>query len=298
MKRGPLDRFFQGQQTLESSNENNNGLETKKSRTQLPTVNSLKSWPDFDKENTTLNVGWSSRKYSDSSVESLGVLVDELLADLEPSWKKQLYHKLDQKTMENLAQFVLQERKRKLVFPPEHLVFNAFKKCPFKKVRVVIVGQDPYHGPGQAHGLCFSVPAGVKCPPSLENIFKELETDIPGYRRPAQGNLEHWSEQGVLLLNSVLTVEAHKPASHSNRGWEYFTNEVIKLLNVHCNGIIFLLWGKYAQQKGKDIDRKRHHVLVAAHPSPYSATNGWFGCRHFSKVNDILISKEEVPIRW
>jgi len=171
-------------------------------------------------------------------------LVDtlQLLVDLEPSWKKQLYPILNQKTIENLAQFVLQERKRKAVFPPEHLVFNAFKKCPFNKVRVVIVGQDPYHGPGQAHGLCFSVPTGVKCPPSLENIFKELENDIPGYRRPPHGNLEHWCEQGVLLLNSVLTVEAHKPASHSNKGWEYFTDEVIKLLNVQRTGIIFLLW--------------------------------------------------------
>ncbi|GJD09748.1 Uracil-DNA glycosylase [Galdieria sulphuraria] len=279
MKRGPLDRFFQGQKTLETDSGKSD-FNVKKSRIQSQNLQKL--LPDVDKENA----------------KSLGTLVDELLVDLEPSWKKQLYPMLDQKTLENLAQFVLQERKRKVIFPPEPLVFNAFKKCPFNKVRVVIVGQDPYHGPGQAHGLCFSVPTGVKCPPSLENIFKELETDIPGYRRPAQGNLEHWSEQGVLLLNSVLTVEAHKPASHSNRGWEYFTNEVIKLLNVNCNGIIFLLWGKYAQQKGKDIDRKRHHVLIAAHPSPYSAANGWFGCRHFSKVNDILKSKQEVPINW
>lgn len=271
---------------------------TLQSKVELSAGDSLKQLQGGDKENVCKNNSLYSYKDSDDTVESLGVLVDEFLINLEPSWKKQLYRTLDQATMESLVHFLLEERKRKVVFPPEQLVFHAFRKCPFNKVKVVIVGQDPYHGPGQAHGLCFSVPKGIKCPPSLENIFKELEHDIPGYKRPAQGNLEHWSEQGVLLLNSVLTVEAHKPASHSNRGWEHFTDEVIKVLNVNRTGIIFLLWGKYAQQKGKDIDRKRHHVLVAAHPSPYSATNGWFGCRHFSKVNEILKSKEDAPIIW
>jgi len=213
MKRGPLDKFFQ--KTIESASGNEASKKCK------VFSNFPKQPLEQDKENKNHN----------SARETLGVLGDELLVDLEPSWKKQLYPILNQKTIENLAQFVLQERKRKAVFPPEHLVFNAFKKCPFNKVRVVIVGQDPYHGPGQAHGLCFSVPTGVKCPPSLENIFKELENDIPGYRRPPHGNLEHWCEQGVLLLNSVLTVEAHKPASHSNKGWEYFTDEVIKVSN-------------------------------------------------------------------
>ncbi|MEL6654764.1 MAG: uracil-DNA glycosylase, partial [Bacteroidota bacterium] len=193
----------------------------------------------------------------------------------------------------------LQERQSQMVvYPPGSLIFNAFNTTPFDEVKVVVIGQDPYHGPGQAHGLSFSVPQGIKPPPSLKNIYKELVTDIPGFQPPEHGNLESWAKQGVLMLNSILTVRARTPASHRNKGWETFTTTAIQKLNEQREGIVFLLWGKYAQEKGMVIDPGRHHILKAAHPSPYSANNGFFGCQHFSKTNALLEEQGKSPINW
>ena len=187
----------------------------------------------------------------------------------------------------------------KTIYPPAKDVFNAFRYTELKDIKVVIIGQDPYHGPNQAHGLCFSVLPGVKTPPSLVNMYKELAQDIPGFEIPDHGYLKSWAEQGVLLLNTVLTVEQGKAHSHAKTtGWETFTDRVIQAVNDHCEGVIFLLWGAHAQKKGKVIDRNRHHVLMAPHPSPLSAHRGFFGCKHFSQANQILLEKGHTPINW
>lgn len=196
-------------------------------------------------------------------------------------------------------QFVEAERQSgKIIYPPAKEVFNAFRLTEFNQVKVVILGQDPYHGPNQAHGLCFSVLPGVKTPPSLVNIYKELAQDIPGFQIPDHGYLKSWAEQGVLLLNTVLTVEQGKAHSHAKSGWETFTDRVIEVLNQQREGIIFLLWGSHAQKKGGMIDRQRHHVLMAPHPSPLSAHRGFLGCKHFSLTNQILIQQGKSPIDW
>lgn len=195
--------------------------------------------------------------------------------------------------------FSRQERARgAVVFPPADLVFNAFKLTPFDKLKVVIVGQDPYHEPGQAMGLSFSVPPGIRVPPSLENIYKELSADIPGFVIPNHGCLTSWAEQGVLLLNAVLTVQAGAAFSHRNQGWEEFTDMVIAAINAQASGIVFMLWGGAARNKGRSIDRSRHLVLEAPHPSPLSAYRGFFGCRHFSKANAYLQSIGKEPVNW
>jgi len=186
----------------------------------------------------------------------------------------------------------------KVVFPPAKDVFNAFKATEFSDVKVVILGQDPYHGQGQAHGLCFSVLPGIKTPPSLVNIYKELAQDITGFDIPQHGYLQSWAEQGVLLLNTVLTVEQGKAHSHAKAGWETFTDKVIEALNVHQNGVVFLLWGAHAQKKGRFIDRSKHHVLTGPHPSPLSAHRGFFGCGHFSETNRYLVEQQKTPIDW
>lgn len=186
----------------------------------------------------------------------------------------------------------------KVVFPPAKDVFNAFKTTEFSDVKVVILGQDPYHGQGQAHGLCFSVLPGIKTPPSLVNIYKELAQDIAGFDIPQHGYLQSWAEQGVLLLNTVLTVEQGKAHSHAKAGWETFTDKVIEALNVHQNGVVFLLWGAHAQKKGRFIDRSKHHVLTGPHPSPLSAHRGFFGCGHFSETNRYLVEQQKTPIDW
>ncbi|MFN8398290.1 MAG: uracil-DNA glycosylase [Bacteroidia bacterium] len=197
-----------------------------------------------------------------------------------------------------LKAFLQKEKQAgKTVYPPGKLIFNAFDMAPFDKVKVVILGQDPYHGPGQAHGLSFSVPKGVQPPPSLVNIYKELQTDL-GLPIPSHGNLEHWARQGVLLLNAMLTVEAHQAASHQNKGWEPFTDAAIHHLNAERQGIVFMLWGSYAKKKGAMIDTQKHLVLTAAHPSPLSAYNGWFGCKHFSKANAYLAANGQTAIDW
>ncbi len=221
---------------------------------------------------------------------------------LHESWKKPLGREFESVRMQGLREFLLAEKNRgKAIFPPGPMIFHALDATPLDRVRVVILGQDPYHGPGQAHGLCFSVPPGVKPPPSLVNIFKELASDI-GLPRPVHGCLEAWAKQGVLLLNSVLTVEAHQAASHKGRGWEEFTDAVIHLVAQKPEPVVFLLWGSYAQKKAafvESIDQGgRHLVLKAAHPSPLSAHNGFFGCRHFSQTNAFLAERGMEPVDW
>ncbi len=216
---------------------------------------------------------------------------------IESSWKSILNDEFKAPYFRELKEFLIEEKKRYTIYPPGKLIFNAFNLTPFDSVRVVIIGQDPYHGRGQAHGLCFSVPYGIAPPPSLINIFKEINDDL-GIPVPAHGNLEHWARQGVFLLNATLTVRANQPGSHQRRGWEKFTDAVIKELSKQRVGLIFLLWGKFAHEKESLIDTKKHYVLKAAHPSPYSAFNGFYGCRHFSKTNEILRSHGLPEIDW
>jgi uracil-DNA glycosylase len=217
---------------------------------------------------------------------------------MDPSWLEAVGDELETPAMQELRAFLAGEvAAGRGFFPPGRLVFNALRLTPFEAVRVVIQGQDPYHGRGQAMGLAFSVPAGVPPPPSLRNIFIELETDLR-LPTPATGDLTPWAERGVLLLNSVLTVSPGSPASHAGKGWEAFTDRVIAELSTRREGIVFLLWGRYAQQKGAILDPARHHVLTAAHPSPYSASNGFFGCRHFSRANELLENAGRPPVDW
>lgn len=214
-------------------------------------------------------------------------------------WHDVIGAEKQQPYFQQTLQFVEAERQAgKVIFPPTKDVFNAFRFTEFNQVKVVILGQDPYHGPNQAHGLCFSVLPGVKAPPSLVNIYKELAQDIPDFQIPEHGYLKSWAEQGVLLLNTVLTVEQGKAHSHANSGWETFTDRVIDVLNHQGKGIVFLLWGAHAQKKGGMIDRQRHHVLTAPHPSPLSAHRGFLGCQHFSMTNQILIQQGKKPIDW
>jgi uracil-DNA glycosylase len=216
---------------------------------------------------------------------------------IEDSWKEVLNEEFEKPYFSELKEFLVNEKAKFNIFPPGGLIFNAFKLTPFENVKVVLLGQDPYHGPGQAHGLCFSVPAGISAPPSLINIFKEIERDL-GFPVPVSGCLEKWAQQGVLLLNATLTVRANQPGSHQHKGWESFTNAVITRLSEKRVGLIFLLWGKFAQEKEALIDANRHYILKAAHPSPYSAYNGFFGCRHFSKANEILRQHGIEEIDW
>jgi uracil-DNA glycosylase len=217
---------------------------------------------------------------------------------IEPSWKQHVGDWFDRDDMHALRQFLLdQYHAGKRIYPPAPRIFAAFDATPFDNVEVVILGQDPYHGPGQAHGLCFSVPRGVDTPPSLVNIFTEIERDL-GIPRPRHGCLEAWADRGVLLLNSVLTVEAGRAGSHQGKGWEGFTDHVIDVLNREREHIVFMLWGAYAQAKGRLIDRQRHLVLQAPHPSPLSAHRGFIGCGHFSKANAYLAAHGRTPIDW
>ncbi len=217
---------------------------------------------------------------------------------MEASWKNVLEKEFSRPYFLQVAAHLKTEKATNaIIFPPGNLIFNAFHKTPFDKVKVVILGQDPYHGPGQAHGLSFSVPEGVKPPPSLVNIFKELKSDI-GMTIPKTGNLSLWADQGVLLLNAVLTVRANEPASHAKIGWMDFTNNMIQKISNEKNGIVFLLWGKFAHDKQIFIDATKHHILKAAHPSPFSADKGFFGCKHFSKTNELLMQQGLDPINW
>lgn len=216
---------------------------------------------------------------------------------IEESWKKHLAPEFEKDYFVQLTDFVRNEYAHTTVYPPGRLIFNAFNLCPFDRVKVVIIGQDPYHGPGQAHGLCFSVNDGIAFPPSLQNIFKEIQADL-GKPIPTSGNLTRWAEQGVLMLNATLTVRAHAAGSHQRRGWEEFTDAAIRALNNEREHLVFILWGAYAQKKGAFIDRSRHLVLTSAHPSPLSANNGFFGNHHFSLTNDYLRAHGQTPIDW
>lgn len=220
-------------------------------------------------------------------------------AIIDPGWKESLKSEFEKPYFAQILEFLKQEKLAgKKIYPPEDMRYNAFNRTPFDKVKVVIIGQDPYHGEGQANGLSFSVTKGMKLPPSLVNIFKEISSDLGIPIRGENGDLGHWASQGVLLLNASLTVRANEPMSHARIGWKQFTDTVIQKLSIEKKGIVFLLWGKFAQEKKKMIDAKRHWILEAAHPSPLSARNGFFGCRHFSLTNDILIKEGLDPIEW
>ena len=216
---------------------------------------------------------------------------------IEDSWKKRLAEEFEKPYFVQLTEFVRNEYRAGTCYPPGKLIFNAFNQCPFDEAKVVIIGQDPYHGPGQAHGLCFSVNDGVRFPPSLQNIFKEIQNDL-GIPVPATGNLTRWAEQGVLLLNATLTVRAHQAGSHQRQGWESFTDAAIRALAEEREHLVFILWGSYAQKKGAFIDRSHHLVLSSAHPSPLSAYQGFFGNKHFSLANAYLEEHGKTPIKW
>lgn len=214
------------------------------------------------------------------------------------SWDCILKFEFAQPYMKHLSDFVTNERSNALVFPSPDLVFNAFKLTPFSEIKVVILGQDPYHNIGQAHGLSFSVPKGIVPPPSLKNIFKELSEDIIGFEIPQWGDLSSWASQGVLLLNTTLTVRAHQPTSHQNQGWEVFTDNIIQHISKKLDHVVFILWGSYARKKKNIIDRNKHFILESAHPSPLSAYRGFFGNRHFSTANQYLTTNGHTPIDW
>jgi uracil-DNA glycosylase len=220
-------------------------------------------------------------------------------AALEPGWLKVLEPEFEKQYMKDLKAFLVQEKEAgHLIFPKNADIFNAFNYTPFDKVEVVILGQDPYHGEGQAHGLSFSVKKGVVAPPSLKNIYKELETDIEGFITPNHGQLTQWAEEGVLLLNATLTVRAHQAGSHQGKGWEAFTDQAISQLSQQKTGLVFLLWGKFAQNKSVLIDEQKHTIIKSAHPSPFSAYTGFFGSRPFSRANAALIANGKKPINW
>ncbi|WP_306012957.1 MULTISPECIES: uracil-DNA glycosylase [unclassified Allomuricauda] len=218
--------------------------------------------------------------------------------DIEPSWKAQLDREFEQAYFQDLATFVKQEYQNHTCYPKGKDIFSAFDHCPFQETKVVIIGQDPYHGPNQANGLCFSVKDGIPHPPSLVNIFKEIKVDVQK-PYPKSGNLERWAEQGVLLLNATLTVRAHEAGSHQNKGWERFTDAVIQTVSTELEGVVFLLWGGFAKKKAKLIDKTKHHILTSGHPSPLSANRGlWFGNQHFSATNKLLARMGKEPIDW
>ncbi|KAM4616495.1 uracil-DNA glycosylase [Polymixia lowei] len=214
------------------------------------------------------------------------------------SWRNGLSTEFGKPYFKQLMSFVSDERKRHTVYPPVEHVFTWTQTCDIRDVKVVILGQDPYHGPNQAHGLCFSVQRPVSPPPSLVNMYKELASDIEGFEHPGHGDLTGWAQQGVLLLNAVLTVRAHQANSHKDKGWETFTDAVVQWLSTNLEGLVFMLWGSYAQKKGAAINRKRHHILQTVHPSPLSAHRGYFGCKHFSKANELLKKSGKQPINW
>jgi uracil-DNA glycosylase len=216
---------------------------------------------------------------------------------IEPGWKSKLQAEFEKEYFVKLSDYIREEYKAHTVYPPGSLIFNAFDLCSFNNVKAVIIGQDPYHGPGQAHGLCFSVREGVASPPSLLNIFKEIEMDL-GLKKPVNGNLERWASQGVLLLNATLTVKDGVPGSHQKKGWEQFTDSVINILNNEKQNLVYFLWGSFARNKCEPIDRSKNLILESVHPSPLSASRGFFGNKHFSRCNNYLTEKGIEPIKW
>ncbi|XP_015268730.1 PREDICTED: uracil-DNA glycosylase isoform X1 [Gekko japonicus] len=239
------------------------------------------------------------RRNKEAALQRLAARTNSFVpAEIGRSWRVSLTGEFSKPYFSQLMAFVAEERKRYTVYPPPNQVFTWTQMCDIHDVKVVILGQDPYHGPSQAHGLCFSVQRPVPPPPSLENIYKELATDIEDFSHPGHGDLTGWARQGVLLLNAVLTVRAHQANSHKEKGWEQFTDAVVSWLNKNLDGLVFMLWGAYAQRKGSAIDRKRHHVLQTVHPSPLSVHRGFFGCKHFSKTNELLEKSGKKPIDW
>ena len=226
------------------------------------------------------------------------ILQNQMNVKIDPSWEKHLQNEFEKPYFTDLTTFVKKEYKEGIVYPAPKNIFRAFDLCPFEKVKVVILGQDPYHGQKQANGLAFAVESGEAVPPSLKNIFKEIESDMGKPLAHTDGDLSRWAKQGVLLLNATLTVRAHIAGSHQERGWELFTDAAIKALSDEREHLVFMLWGNYAKQKGAHIDRSKHLVLEAPHPSPFSVASGFFGCKHFSKANDYLIAHNETPIDW
>jgi len=223
--------------------------------------------------------------------------MDAKNVNIDDSWYAELKDEFNKEYFAKLKAFLVEEKKNNVVYPPGSQIFSAFNYTPFHKIKVVILGQDPYHGHGQAHGLCFSVPQGIPTPPSLVNIYKELKSDI-GFEVPNSAILNPWAKQGIFLLNATLTVRANTAGSHQNKGWEIFTDNVIKIISDKRENVVFVLWGRYAAAKEKLIDDSKHIILKAAHPSPLSAYNGFFGCKHFSKINNFLNNKGIEPIRW
>ncbi|XP_060138039.1 uracil-DNA glycosylase isoform X3 [Zootoca vivipara] len=239
------------------------------------------------------------RRNKEAALQRLASRISSLAPqEIAQDWRVALAGEFAKPYFAQLMDFVAAERKRYTVYPAVHQVFTWTQMCSIRDVKAVILGQDPYHGPNQAHGLCFSVQRPVPPPPSLENIYKELAEDIEGFSHPGHGDLTGWAKQGVLLLNAVLTVRAHQANSHKEKGWEQFTDAVVSWLNSNLDGVVFMLWGAYAQRKGSSIDRKRHHVLQTAHPSPLSVYRGFFGCKHFSKTNELLKKSGKKPIDW
>lgn len=224
-------------------------------------------------------------------------MTPQISPQIDPSWKQELKEEFNAPYFARLREFLLKEKQEQTIYPPGAQIFAAFNHTPFEAVNVVILGQDPYHGPGQANGLSFSVAKGVTQPPSLKNIFKEIHNDL-GIDLPKNGDLSPWADQGVLMLNAVLTVRHKQPASHQKQGWETFTDAVIRTISDQKEGVIFMLWGNFAKSKQALIDQNKHHILTAAHPSPFSAHNGFFGCQHFSKANEILSKQGKQPIDW
>lgn len=216
---------------------------------------------------------------------------------IDASWLAVLEEEFQSSYFKSLKAFLVEEKKMQVVYPKSNQILNAFNLTPFQDVKVVIIGQDPYHGPGQAHGLSFSVPSGIAAPPSLVNIYKEMQSDL-GIPIPSSGNLESWAKQGVLLLNATLTVRKKSPGSHQKKGWEQFTEAAIRKISDKREGVVFILWGRFAQEKAKVIDTGKHHILKSTHPSPFSAHNGFFGSKPFSRTNEYLISVNKKPIRW
>ncbi|KAL1137668.1 hypothetical protein AAG570_009364, partial [Ranatra chinensis] len=252
--------------------------------------------PNQDRTQTALNFAVSDDFIEEiSSLQKSFPVIDK---NIGHSWFKFLRAEFKKPYFQKLNSFVMKERSQGIVYPPEDQVWSWTRHCPVEKIKVVILGQDPYHNPGQAHGLCFSVQTGVPPPPSLMNMYKELKTDITGFVPPKHGHLIGWARQGVLLLNAVLTVRKNSPNSHKDNGWEELTTAVIKYLNERNKGVVFLLWGAYAQQKASFVDKKKHHLLKTVHPSPLSASRGFFGCKHFSKCNELLIQQGKKPIDW
>ena len=231
------------------------------------------------------------------SIKSSENINNKINAVIDDSWKTVLEEEFQSDYFKLLKNFLIEERKKNIIYPPASRIFASFNYTPFDKVKVVIIGQDPYHGQGQANGLCFAVSHGIQQPPSLQNIFKEIQNDL-GIPMPKTGNLEPWANQGVLLLNATLTVRANQAGSHQKQGWENFTDAVIKVLSEKKKGLVFLLWGRYAQAKEILIDKSKHHILKAPHPSPFSVHSGFFGCKHFSKTNELLRQEGLKEINW